>query len=233
MADIPTAEELEALFQEGKLERIGMGSRRACYRLPHGGLCVKCYRSDEEIREGKYGGDRKLSASVVREIKRHRFDRVRNTSCQEYRYLTGLVRSAPEDVIAYFPSYMHELNINARGWCLVEELICNADGSAADLFADEYRRADVVTKRGLLASFGEMTQKFIDNAVRFYDPQNVLVQWIGDGSFRLRIADFEPMSRTLIPLDFYCPALVRMKVRRRVRRALLQLGIYSEEKTDV
>ena len=41
-----------------------MGSRRACYALPGGRLCVKCYRSDAEIAEGLYNGSKELSASV-------------------------------------------------------------------------------------------------------------------------------------------------------------------------
>ena len=65
MAEFPTAEELEALFREGKMERIGMGSRRACYALPGGKLCVKCYRSEAEIEEGLYKGSKRLSSSVV------------------------------------------------------------------------------------------------------------------------------------------------------------------------
>ena len=51
-----TVEELDELFRSNALERIGMGSRRACYRLPCGKLCVKCYRSDKEILEGKDPG---------------------------------------------------------------------------------------------------------------------------------------------------------------------------------
>ena len=74
MTDIPTAKELEALFREGKMERLGMGSRRACYRIPGRKFCVKCYRSDNEIKEGKYNGGRTLSSSVIREICKARFD---------------------------------------------------------------------------------------------------------------------------------------------------------------
>ena len=48
-----SAEELERLLADGALERIGIGTRRACYRLPDGRRCLKCYRSDAEIEEGK------------------------------------------------------------------------------------------------------------------------------------------------------------------------------------
>ena len=43
-----SAEQIDELLKSGTLERLGIGSRRACYRLPEVGLCVKCYRSDDE-----------------------------------------------------------------------------------------------------------------------------------------------------------------------------------------
>ena len=53
----------------------------------------------------------------------------------------------------------------------------------------------------------------------------MLVQWEGgpfEGAFRLRIVDFEPASRAFLPVALLCPALRRMKLRRRVRRYLWQ-----------
>ena len=78
---MPTAEELESLFKAGTMKRLGMGSHRACYAIPDTGLCVKCYRSDEEIAEGKRPGRKPvkpLGASVVRRIQKYRFDESRN-----------------------------------------------------------------------------------------------------------------------------------------------------------
>ena len=46
-----TADQIDALLKSGSLERLGMGSRRACYRLPGTNLCVKCYRNGDEIAE--------------------------------------------------------------------------------------------------------------------------------------------------------------------------------------
>lgn len=44
--------------------------------------------------------------------------------------------------------------------------------------------------------------------MRFFDPPNILVQPVApDGGFRLRIVDFEPMSRTVVKLDQLFPAL--------------------------
>lgn len=46
-----SAEDLDNLFSSGILERLGMGSRRACYKIPGMSLCAICYWSDEEIKE--------------------------------------------------------------------------------------------------------------------------------------------------------------------------------------
>lgn len=51
-----TAERTDALLTGGSLERLGAGSRRACYRLPGTGLRVKCYRNDVEAEEGRRPG---------------------------------------------------------------------------------------------------------------------------------------------------------------------------------
>jgi hypothetical protein len=80
-------------------------------------------------------------------------------------------------------------------------------------------------RRRLLVAFRNLAHAFEAAAVRFYDPQNVLVQWSGkpfDSDFRLRIVDFEPASRAFLPIDLVCPALRRMKLRRRVKRYLWQ-----------
>ena len=79
---MPTAEQLDALFRAGTMKRLGMGSRRACYAVPGADFCVKCYRSDDEISEGKYPGCADfapLAPAVINEIKKFRFDERHNT----------------------------------------------------------------------------------------------------------------------------------------------------------
>ncbi len=230
MTNLPTAEELESLFREGKMERLGMGSRRSCYALPGGKLCVKCYRSDVEIEEGLYNGSKKLSVSVVNEIKRARFDEKRNTSCQEYRYWGELRKKLPQKLFSVFPQIMECVLVPSRGWCVAEELVENADGSRPLPFAAEYKAADGIAKSKLLFALEEMSAEFLVHSVRLYDPQNIIVQRFEDGSFRLRIVDFEPATRCLIPLDSIFPALVRRKTARRVGRWLReQLGVQPDK----
>lgn len=225
MKTIPTGDELEALFHEGKMLRLGMGSRRTCYKIPGTKLCVKCYRSEDEIEEGKYDGEVALSSSVVREIRKGRFDSKRNTSCQEYRYWTRLKKNLPPEVFAVFPQTLECVSVPSRGWCIAEERVENYDGSEPESFKSAYRVADGCGRKKLLAAFSRLIEQFRIHAVRFYDPQNLLVQKISADDFVLRIVDFEPATRSVLSFDSLHPFFVRRKMLRRVKRWLkAQLG---------
>lgn len=233
MKKVPTAKELDDLFREGKMVRIGMGSRRACYKISAGNLCVKCYRSEEEIKEGKYDGAMSLSDSVVREITKARFDKKSNTSCQEYRYWKYLRENLPKEIFATFPQELECVLVPSRGWCLIEERIQNYDDSVSESFYSSYKGADEFGRKKLLTAFKRLFKNFFDYAVRFYDPQNIVVQRISKSDFTLRIVDFEPTSRSLIPIDSMLPFLVRRKTARRVRRWLKeQLGVNLDLAVD-
>ena len=196
------------------MTEVGRGSRRVCTRISGTDLCMKRYRDDGDVGE-----------SVRREIARCRHDRRRNTCAQEYDYLQELKGLLPADVLSVFPETF-ELRYDAKlGWHLVETLVLNGDGTVPDRFSRTYRGAPAALRPRLYAAFRNLMHAFEAAAVRFYDPQNVLVQWDGkqyEGEFRLRIVDFEPASRTLLPVDSLCPALRRMKLRRRVERYLWQ-----------
>ena len=226
MKKIPASEELNNLFLEGKMERLGMGSRRTCYKIPGTKFCVKCYRSDDEIKEGKYEGAVALAPSVVREIIKARFDEKRNTSCQEYRYWRKLKETLPPEVFAAFPQKMECVLVPARGWCLVEERLENFDGSKPEDFKTAYFAADDKIKKSLLSAFLRLIEQFRFYAVRFYDPQNLLILRTSNDDFVLRIVDFEPASRSFLSIDSILPPLVRRKTMRRARRWLkMQLGV--------
>ena len=219
---MPTAEELESLFRAGTMERLGIGSRRACYAIPGTALCVKCYRSEEEIALGKHVGYepfKPLAKSVVAEIRRHRFSERGNTSCQEWRYYNELKGKLPPQLMAAFPDVLERVFVPGRGWCLVENVICNFDGSSVRKFHEAFPAVgDRELRAELLAALESLCGMLVKHSVRFYDPQNILVQWTSERSFRLRIVDFEPAARELVPLSRFLPALVRMKVRRRFAR---------------
>ncbi len=223
-----SVEEIDALIKGGNIRRLGMGSRRACYELPGGKLCVKCYRSDAEIEEGKNPGHqtfKPVEASVVREIRACRFDSKNNTCCQEYRYWVEMKSRLPDDLMKVFPDTMELQLLPSRGWCVVEELVSNHDASPVVKFQQAWMRADANLRGALLAAFNALEETLAHHSVRFFDPQNILVQTIADGVVRLRITDFEPVSRTFIPLDRLLPGLVRVKIRRRFKRYRRQLGL--------
>ena len=220
---VPTAEELDALFRAGTMKRLGMGSRRACYAIPGTDLCVKCYRSEEEIALGKHVGYepfKPLRASVVDEIRRHRFSE-RNASCQEWRYYQSIIRNASREVADVFPETLERVLVPSRGWCLVESIVSNFDGSPVRRFHEACEAAaDGHACAELLAAIESLRDKLVDGCIRFYDPQNILVQWRSATAFSLRIVDFEPESRSAIPIDECLPFLARMKIRRRFSRYL-------------
>lgn len=189
---------------------LGAGSRRACYEIPGTDLCLKCYRDESTVP----------NATVAREIGKCRHDERRNVCCQEYRYYQELKRRLPDYVFAAFPERLEQVYLPARGWCLVESRVRNADGSPCEHFSRTYRAADKTMQAKLVKEFWLLVGAFAAYGVRFYDPQNVIVQHLADGSFRLRVVDFEPASRTLFPIDSLCPAIVRAKVIRRAERYL-------------
>ena len=162
--------------------------------------------------------------TVVREIRRCRFDERGNTSCQEYRYWLELKKRLPPDLMAAFPSEMEQVLLPSRGWALVEELVLNADGSIPKRFMEEWIVADSRGCNGLLRAYNDLGAGVFRHAVRFYDPPNIVVQRSADGSFCLRITDFEPASRLFVPVD-RIPAIARIKIRRRFARHLRNWGI--------
>ncbi len=225
--EVPDSEAIERMLAAGELKRIGIGTRRACYILPGGELCLKCYRSEAEIAEGKYPGtvrSKPLLPTVVNEIRRCRFDEKRNTGCQEYRYWLKLKTRLPRELMAAFPSTMEMVKLSGRGWATIEEAVINADGSAPRRFAEEWALSDRAKRERLFAALNILVDELVENTVRFFDPQNVLVQDLPDGDFRLRITDFEPGTRLLIPIDSI-PAITRPKVRRRFLRFMHDCGI--------
>ena len=108
--------------------------------------------------------------------------------------------------------------MSSRGWCILEERIINANGAEPEHFAHAFRKADSRKKAQLLHSLKRLLVGLISNSVRLYDPQNIVVQNLQDGKFELRLMDFEPSGRCLIPIDALLPAFIRMKSFRRARR---------------
>lgn len=211
-----TGVEIEEKLTRGELKLLGAGSRRECYAIPGTQLCLKCYREEGAAP----------NATVAREIRKYRHDEKRNTCAQEHRYWLELKSKLPAYIFAAFPDSLELIHLPNRGFALIESRVENEDGSACTRFSLSYRFADEATRAKLLREFWLLVGAFAAYGVRFYDTQNIVVQCRADGTFRLRVVDFEPAARTLIPIDSIFPALIRGKVIRRATRYLwLQLGV--------
>ena len=96
-------------------------------------------------------------------------------------------------------------------------------GLAESLGALMDEMQDEGLRRKLYEAAERLFAQLAEHAVCFYDPPNVMVQWTGPERFRLRIVDFEPQGRALVPgLSSFRP-YVRSKVRRRCARYLQRL----------
>ncbi len=201
--------------QVDTLPLLGEGSRRRCFELPGGEFCVKFYHSTREYPKRIL----EKRPQVIREIEKYRHSRTKNTSCQEYEYWLELKNRLPSDLFAVFPERMELIHLEDRGWGLIESNLKNFDGSPLRSIQQELTALkDKALKHKIVDAFETLCERLAVHAVKFYDPPNVMVQWLADGSFRLRIADFEPANRVLIPLFTNTKIYIRLRVRRRARR---------------
>ena len=204
---------LEHALLDGTLQFLGGGSRRLCYQLQETGLCIKTYRRPQDFLPT-------TKDAVRKEITRYAHSRTQNTSCQEYDYLQTIRCQQPDHLVALFPEYVDLLYLPSFGWSLIETMIQNADGTSAQHFFEilNANTRNPAIYRPLVAKVDALVDELCEHALPFYDFQNILTQYQPDGSYRLRIADFEPRARQLIPLDVLFPGLRRRKMRRRYAR---------------
>lgn len=212
-----TEQELAAFFRRG-LPCIGEGSRRRCFRIPDKPFCVKFYRLPSEYTW-------KTRMAVKAEITCFRHSGRFNISCQEWRYHRELKESLPSELFAVFPETVERIYLPDRGWGVVENLLLNADGSPMRRVSAEMRKTtDAGLRIRIYRALTSLCCALAAKTVRFYDPPNIVLQWLPDGGFRLRIVDFEPRSRTLLPIPGFSPYFIRWKVRRRCKRYLARLA---------
>lgn len=209
--------EPDITIDEDHLERIGDGSRRCCFRISGQPFCVKFYRTPAEYTK-------KTRRSVRTSIFFSRFCLWFNVNYHEACYHARLRKRLPPDLFAAFPEQMRMVFSRKRGWGVIESLIENADGSAIRPVAVEMREAeDRALCERLYRAMAKLFDQLAEHSVCFYDPPNTMVQWTGPDEFRLRIVDFEPMGRALIPGLSLIPIYVRHKVRRRCTRYLKRM----------
>jgi hypothetical protein len=196
---------------------IGKGRRRRCYRMPGTDLCVKFYHDPSGLPP-------RTRLSIRLNILLGHLCRAVNVNYREWQYHQRLLRRLPEQLASVFPEHTEPVYCLEKGWGIIESLILNADGTLPRAIIEELRVSrDAEQCLRLYREIESLFQRLVDHNVCFFDPSNILVQWTADGTFRLRIADFEPSCRSFIPglsrVDFY----VRCKVRRRAARYLVRL----------
>jgi len=201
-----------------ELEPLGQGNRRRCFRISGNDLCVKFY-----LARSEYNHTTKLSIRL--NIWLSRFISCINANCHEAYYHKILKDSLPPDLFAVFPERVERIFSPERGWGVLESLVLNQDGSPLRRVLVEMETADKALRQRLFDETRRLFRRLAEHAVCFYDPPNVMVQWTGPGTFRLRIVDFEPRGRELMPCLSHIKPYVRLKVRRRCGRYLERLRV--------
>lgn len=210
------------------LELIGEGSRRACYRLGKTGLCVKFYRRPEDCVAPK------MKPSVIRELRRRRFNRRANVCAQEVDLLARLGPKLPPVVREMLPETMELVKHPLWGWGSVQPYLTNPDGST--IIPAELEMWHHAQERDFVLRMYRCVRDCLDlivpSALPFYEASNLFVWWQADGSMKLKIIDFEPTSKTLISPERFCPWLRRRMMRRKADDYLAYLRMAFKIKEE-
>jgi hypothetical protein len=196
---------------------IGSGAVRSCYREPSGTTCVKFYTCQDRLHP-----KRKISTRWRLLLTRHVY--FLNINMQEWRYYQRLKKRLPSEVMKAFPEQMDRLYSPQYGWGVRESLLLNDDGSYTRLVEAEMKR---VVNRQQAQELYERVRDFLEqmifHAVAVYDPRNILVQWTSPCAYTLRMVDFEPRAKAVIPGLTYLNWFVRCRVQTRSKRYLERL----------
>lgn len=195
-------------------EYIGTGMIRSCYRVPGQLVCVKFYRTTE-----KADRDWKWDTYWRVRLTRHLF--WTNINMQEWRYYERLKKRLPAALMAVFPDKIEPVYSSRLGWGLKETLLVNYDGSPVRSVVKQMQRfTDEQDKEVLFRRVSELIGQVVQYYVAIHDPQNILVQWIDAQQYQLRIVDFEPRTKAIVPGLTYIRPFIRRRVNNRCVRYL-------------
>ena len=222
------------LLDECTFERVGLGgSRRNCYKLGDSGYCVKFYKPPEDCVPGK------MKRSIVKDIRRRRFDKRLNSSALEVEYYWNHWRKMPSDVTEKLLPHVELVSHPQWGYGILETYYTNPDGTAIIPFQDELlrQRDHMETKREIYRQARDLLRALIREAAFFFEPGNFHTLLKPDGGVETKIVDFEPTAKTLIPLERWFPWYRRMKLRRKAVRYLRSMredfGVDIQVETDI
>lgn len=200
-------------------ELIGEGTIRCCYHKKGQSVCYKFYAnwlSEDPTHPRSWKTRLRLL------VTKHLF--WFNINMQEWRYYCRLKKRLPVELRAAFPELMEPVYSTREGWGLCEELLTNYNGSYGKLVEEEMRRLAGTPRANALYHDVEMFfDQAVTHAIALYDPRNLLVQWVSPESYRLRVVDFEPKAKAVIPGLTYLRPFVRRRVRARSQAYLKRL----------
>lgn len=193
------------------LEEVGRGTRRVAYKLGDTGFCVKFYRPPQE----------KMKKAVRRDVGWRRFNKYRNSCSEEVHVYNVFRHDMPPEIRDRMPEVCERVFHPEWGWGILETYYTNPDGSAIIPYDKELRRqSDPAIKREIYRQARDMLLALIREAALFHEPGNLHVLFDKNGSLQLRLIDFEPESKTAIPLELFWPWYRRCKLRRKATRFL-------------
>ncbi|MGN0855333.1 MAG: hypothetical protein ACI4R9_07430 [Kiritimatiellia bacterium] len=210
---------LAALLREHELIEIGRGTRRVAYRVGDTGYCVKFYYPQEQCNVS-----RKMQKSIQRELKWRRFNKARNSSSAEVHVYNRFRHVLPPEIRAKLPEVCVRVFHPRWGWGVLETYYTNPDGTAIIPYEREVaRQTDPAVKAEIYRQARDLLLLLIEHRAFFHEPGNFHVLLGEDGSVELKLIDFEPESKTAIPLEMFVPALRARKLRRKAQRYLTHI----------
>ena len=164
-----------------------------------------------------------MQKSIQRDVKWRRFNKARNSSSREV-YVYDLFRhSMPPDIRARMPEVCERIYHEVWGWGVIETYYTNPDGTAILSYHREIARQTPAVREVIYAQAKDVLEKLIAAGALFYEPGNLHVLVKPDGGIELKLIDFEPESKTAIPLEMYLTWFRRRKLARKARRFLAHL----------
>ena len=209
---------LAHLVFENELVEVGRGTRRVAYKVGDTGYCVKFYYPQEQCIEAL-----KMQKSIQRDVKWRRFNKYRNSSSAEVYVYDRFRHSMPQAIRDLMPPVCQRVFHPVWGWGVIETLYTNPDGTAILPYEDEIRRQTPENRAKIYAMAQDLLKRLIAIGARFYEPGNFHVLIRPDGGLELKLIDFEPESKTAIPLEMFSARLRSRKLARKAKRYLAHL----------
>lgn len=214
----PRTSRLNRLVFEHPLEEVGRGTRRVAYRIGETGYCVKFYYPQEQCVEAL-----KMQKSIQRDVKWRRFNKARNSSSAEVHVYKLFRHTMPADIRRAMPPVCERVYHPIWGWGILETYYTNPDGTAIIPYEFEIARSTPADRERIYALAVDLLERVARAGALFYEPGNFHVLRHPDGSLELKIIDFEPESKSAIPIERFSRALRSRKLRRKAKRYLARL----------